>query len=71
MNDDDDGRPLPAEPTNDLPGTLEKLLVMAERARRGERLFHPDDAKRNDRTPCNIAEYLNSISPIDERDERG
>lgn len=38
-------RPLPSEPTQYLPGTEEKIRVMAERAIRGEQLFHPDDAK--------------------------
>ncbi len=35
---------LPAEPTEALPGTPEKIAVLAERARRKESLFHPDDA---------------------------
>jgi hypothetical protein len=41
-------RPLPAEPTRALPGTQDKLDVMAARARRGERLWHPDDATVED-----------------------
>lgn len=36
--------PLPAEPTEALPGTWEKQRVLAERAARRELLFHPDDA---------------------------
>jgi len=37
---------LPAdEPTSARPGTPEKLRVMAERAERGEALFHPRDAR--------------------------
>lgn len=36
---------LPARPTDALPGTPEKLAVMHERAKRGETLFHPDDAQ--------------------------
>ncbi len=36
--------PLPAEPTFIAPGSPERLAVMAERARRGEQLRHPDDA---------------------------
>lgn len=35
---------LPQEPTTALPGTPDKVAVMAERAARGETLFHPDDA---------------------------
>lgn len=35
---------LPESPTTAAPGTEEKLLVLAERASRGEYLFHPDDA---------------------------
>jgi hypothetical protein len=37
--------PLPAEPTAALPGTVEKLEVLAERARRREQLFHPRDQR--------------------------
>lgn len=36
---------LPAQPTNELRGTPEKIEVMRERAARGESLFHPDDAQ--------------------------
>jgi len=35
---------LPQEPTTALPGTPDKVAVMAERAARGESLFHPHDA---------------------------
>ena len=35
---------LPPEPTRALPGTPEKVTVMAERAARRQSLFHPDDA---------------------------
>jgi hypothetical protein len=38
----------PKCPTNALPGTQEKLDVMRERAKRGERLWHPDDATVED-----------------------
>lgn len=41
-------RPMPASPTQAAPGTPAKLEVMAERARRGERLWHPDDATVED-----------------------
>jgi hypothetical protein len=37
-------QPLPAEPCGHPPGTPEKLACLAERARRGEQLFHPADA---------------------------
>ncbi len=32
------------EPTGAIPGTAEKILVLEERARKGEYLFHDDDA---------------------------
>ena len=35
---------MPLEPTEHLPGTGEKILVMMERARDGYHLHHPDDA---------------------------
>lgn len=38
------GAGLPANPTTALPGTAEKLAAMAERAARGQVLFHPRDA---------------------------
>jgi hypothetical protein len=42
-----DGRPapLPSKATRHLPGTPGKVRVMAFRARRGEQLFHPEDAQ--------------------------
>lgn len=40
--------PLPAEPTDALPGTPEKIAVMKARAARGERVFHPRDATGRD-----------------------
>lgn len=33
-----------AGPTDALPGSLEKVLVLKQRARRGEELWHPNDA---------------------------
>jgi hypothetical protein len=36
---------LPATPTNYLPGTPEKVAVLAERVARNEQLHHPLDAK--------------------------
>ena len=38
------GRPLPAEPTDAPPGSLEKVDVMEQRYRDGVQLYHPDDA---------------------------
>ena len=35
--------PLPAFPTEALPGTDEKIAVLAERARLKQSLWHPDD----------------------------
>jgi hypothetical protein len=37
--------PLPATPTTALPGSAEKVRVLRERAKRGEQLFHPRDAR--------------------------
>jgi hypothetical protein len=37
--------PLPAEPTAAVPGSEEKLGVLAERASREEQLFHPEDRR--------------------------
>jgi hypothetical protein len=36
--------PLPAFPTPTMPGSPEKIAVLAERARLRESLWHPDDA---------------------------
>src|SRR5438876_918710 len=36
--------PLPAFPTDALPGSLEKMAVLEERARLRQSLWHPDDA---------------------------
>lgn len=36
--------PLPARPTSALPGSAEKIRVLAERAQLGQQLWHPDDA---------------------------
>jgi hypothetical protein len=35
----------PTAPTKARPGSAEKIKVMRERARRGEGLFHPNDAR--------------------------
>jgi hypothetical protein len=40
--------PLPTEPTRHPPGSPGKLAVMAERARRKQSLFHPDDTRDED-----------------------
>ena len=39
--------PLPLAPTSALPGSPEKIEILAERARRREALWHPSDAKLN------------------------
>lgn len=36
----------PQEPTEALPGSADKVRVMEERAKRGESLFHPEDAQQ-------------------------
>lgn len=41
--------PLPATSTNEPPSSPGKVLVMQLRALRGEQLFHPDDAKLDQR----------------------
>lgn len=40
--------PLPPCPTTALPGTPEKVAVLAERARLRQNLWHPDDATAED-----------------------
>lgn len=42
------------EPTDVMPGTVEKLAVLEERARLGQRLWHPLDATMEDREPENM-----------------
>lgn len=42
---DIDNHPLPSVPTQHRPATRKKILVLIERAARGEQLFHPLDAK--------------------------
>jgi len=37
-------RPLPLAPTSAPPGSAAKVLILAERARRRQQLFHPGDA---------------------------
>jgi hypothetical protein len=39
------------EPTDHLPGTAEKIKVLERRASKGLPLWHPFDAKRNERLP--------------------
>jgi hypothetical protein len=41
------GYQLPAEPTQALPGTEEKIRVLAERFDRHDALWHPQDAIRS------------------------
>jgi hypothetical protein len=43
-NGDADHRPIPAQPTNAKPGSYDKILVLQERAAKGQQLFHPQDA---------------------------
>lgn len=45
--DETAGTKLPKHPTKALPGTPEKIVVLAARAYRREILFHPRDAKRS------------------------
>lgn len=40
------GRPLP-KPTDAIPGSPEKIAVMAERFRKRQQIHHPRDAKRD------------------------
>jgi hypothetical protein len=37
-------RPLPTCPTRAMPGSTEKILVLEERARMKQNLWHPEDA---------------------------
>lgn len=43
--EDFNGKATPCEPTEALPGTPEKVRVLMERARLGQQLWHPDDAR--------------------------
>lgn len=60
-------RQLPPNPTNALPGTEEKIEVMRKRAEAEHYIFHPEDARRDDKQPW-IIEWLNSMTK-DEEDE--
>lgn len=44
--DEDREMPVPAKPTEALPGTREKIKVMRQRVARGESPFHPLDQRR-------------------------
>lgn len=45
---DRNGRmPLPPAPTRAMPGSPEKLAILEQRARLGQALWHPDDARFN------------------------
>lgn len=48
--------PDPAEPSAAPPGSFEKLQVMHDRARRGEKIFHPQDLQLS--TPLTEADAL-------------
>ncbi|MBA4187563.1 MAG: hypothetical protein C0467_06045 [Planctomycetaceae bacterium] len=39
------GRPMPRRSTTAKPGTPEKIAVLMKRAKRGEQLWHPEDAE--------------------------
>lgn len=43
--------PLPTTPTDEPPGSLAKMRVMHERAKRGEQLFHPLDNREVNGAP--------------------
>jgi hypothetical protein len=43
---------LPSNPTDALPGSEQKILIMMERARRREQLFHPLDGPRREHSSC-------------------
>ena len=45
MSDFNGKAKLPCEPTTAQPGTPEKVAILMERARLGQSLWHPDDAK--------------------------
>ena len=47
---DNSSSPLPAEPTDAMPGSEEKIAVLLARAERGESLFHPGDVRHADDT---------------------
>lgn len=51
---------LSAEPTEALPGTEDKIAVMAGRAMRGEAVCHPRDARRSDQPVERTIESLTS-----------
>ncbi len=55
------------EPTDALPGTAEKLVVLEERASRGQRLWHPQDATHKRETPAFLT--LQGIEAEDASDE--
>ena len=44
---------LDCEPTDALPGSPEKMAVLRERSKAGQRLWHPDDATAPCHTPVN------------------
>lgn len=57
-------QPVPAERTEAMPGSPEKVLAMCQRAERGEQLFHPQDGRghvpeREQRAALAALEHLN------------
>jgi hypothetical protein len=59
-------RKLPRRPTKAIPGSKQKVEVMRERATRGECLFHPRDAVRDDAAIPEGADHV----PESEREPR-
>jgi len=67
-----DERPEPKEPTDARPGTVEKLMVLAARAERGESLTHPRDEnvfRRSPVTSRRLAEMILTPTQGDEDDD--
>ncbi len=56
----------PAEPTTALPGSEEKIRVLAERFARGEDLWHPDDARGARDDAAGLAQLARLLGPAAE-----
>lgn len=52
---------LPSKSTKAYPGTDEKIEVMAERARLGVSLFHPDDAKMDEESVWRVGSLVGIV----------
>src|SRR5262245_494221 len=60
--DDFNGRAsAPTEPTEATPGSEEKILVLIERARKRQSLWHPDDAPMDPESQRRLCERLLEI----------